>query len=257
MVSYFLPLEAGGKKVWGTPTYDFWCCHGSLVQAHTLHNAYIYYGDDDGLLICQYIPSELRTEWNGIPVTLTLAVDDRSSGLAPDNSSADGARHRPSHWAISVAVSCRDAARFSLQLRMPWWLSGKATITVNGGAEEAVSGPSSFHRITRTWKEDIIHLELPKSVTCCPIPDEPDTVAFLDGPVVLAGLCAEERLLIGDKDTPSSFLVPDNEREWSRWLSGYRAARQWQGLRFRPLLEVVDEPYTVYFATAKRGGAGR
>jgi DUF1680 family protein len=256
MVSYFLPLEAGGKKVWGTPTYDFWCCHGSLVQAHTLHNAYVYYSDDDGFMVCQYIPSELHTQWNGILVTLALAMDDRSSGLAPDNSSADGDRHRPSCWAIDIAVSCRDAVRFSLQLRMPWWLSGKARITVNGTPEEATAGPSSFHRMTRIWKQDTIHLELPKSVTCCPIPDEPDTVAFLDGPVVLAGLCSEERLLAGGKDNPSSFLVPDNEREWSRWLSGYRTVGQQRGLRFRPLHEIVDEPYTVYFPT-KGDGAGR
>ena len=35
MPAYFLPLEGGARKQWGTPTEDFWCCHGSLVQAHT------------------------------------------------------------------------------------------------------------------------------------------------------------------------------------------------------------------------------
>ena len=30
MIAYFLPLYAGAEKVWGTPTEDFWCCHGSL-----------------------------------------------------------------------------------------------------------------------------------------------------------------------------------------------------------------------------------
>src|SRR5665647_2082442 len=32
MVTYFLPLEGGARKVWGSPTEDFWCCHGTLVQ---------------------------------------------------------------------------------------------------------------------------------------------------------------------------------------------------------------------------------
>jgi DUF1680 family protein len=36
MIAYFLPLRAGSVKAWGTPTQDFWCCHGSLVQAHTM-----------------------------------------------------------------------------------------------------------------------------------------------------------------------------------------------------------------------------
>jgi hypothetical protein len=26
MVAYFLPLRAGARKEWGTPTDDFWCC---------------------------------------------------------------------------------------------------------------------------------------------------------------------------------------------------------------------------------------
>lgn len=37
MIAYFLPLHAGAEKIWGTPTDDFWCCHGSLVQAHTMY----------------------------------------------------------------------------------------------------------------------------------------------------------------------------------------------------------------------------
>ena len=36
---------------------DFWCCHGSLVQAHTLYPAGIYFEDDAGLVVSQYIPT--------------------------------------------------------------------------------------------------------------------------------------------------------------------------------------------------------
>ena len=49
MISYFLPLEAGAVKKWGSPTDDFWCCHGSLVQAHPLHGSTTYYQDDRGI----------------------------------------------------------------------------------------------------------------------------------------------------------------------------------------------------------------
>jgi DUF1680 family protein len=49
---------------------DFWCCHGSLVQAHTLHNAYVCYEDEEGLAVCQYIPTEIEWEWDGVPVTV-------------------------------------------------------------------------------------------------------------------------------------------------------------------------------------------
>ena len=43
MIAYFLPFYAGAEKVWGTPTEDFWCCHGTLVQAHTIYTNHIWY----------------------------------------------------------------------------------------------------------------------------------------------------------------------------------------------------------------------
>jgi hypothetical protein len=69
----------------------------------------------------------------------------------------------------------------------------------------------------------------------------------MDGPVVLAGLCDEERTLHGDKDHPETLLIPDHEREWSTWKGWYRTVGQARGIRFVPLYEVRGERYTVYF----------
>jgi hypothetical protein len=79
------------------------------------------------------------------------------------------------------------------------------------------------------------------------LPDRPDTVAFLDGPVVLAGLCAAEQPLTGDVTRPEELLWPDDERDPFRWNGGYRVRGQAGGLRFMPLHEVTDEQYSVYF----------
>jgi DUF1680 family protein len=250
MVAYFLPLQAGARKIWGTPTDDFWCCHGSLVQAHTLHNAYVYYEDEEGLVVCQYIPTELEWEWDGVPVTVMQVFDSESSTGRPRD--PDGLVHRPKRWVIELSVRCEQPVAFALKLRLPWWLSGPATISVNGEPEPIKTGALSFHCIRRTWRDDHIRVEFPKALTTCPLPDKPDTVAFMDGPVVLAGLCEEERTLYGDKDNPASMLTPDNEREWGEWKQGYRVRNQERGLRFKPLHEVVDEPYTVYFPVRSR-----
>ena len=56
MISYFLPFYAGAEKVWGTPTEDFWCCHGTLVQAHTIHTNHIWYAHAGGLTLSQILP---------------------------------------------------------------------------------------------------------------------------------------------------------------------------------------------------------
>ena len=245
MIDYFLALDPGARKEWGTPTHDFWCCHGSLVQAHTTHNAYVYYEDADGLSVCQYIPTELAWERNGVPVVVRQAFDQENSTSAPHQS--DGALRRPTRWAIDLSVRCERPTDFALKLRLPWWLAGPAQIMVNGEPQAVSTVPSSFVAIRRTWSDDRVRIELPKALTACPLPDRPDTVAFMDGPVVLAGLCDEERTLHGDKDHPETLLIPDHEREWSTWTGWYRAAGQARGIRFVPLYEVRDERYTVYF----------
>jgi DUF1680 family protein len=148
---------------------------------------------------------------------------------------------------IELSVRCEQPVSFALKLRLPWWLAGEATILVNGEPEQISAGPASFHMIRRTWQEDKVRVELPMTLWTCALPDEPDTVAFMDGPVVLAGLCDEERTLKGDKNAPETILVPDNEREWWMWQQGYKTRDQDPGVRFVPLYQVTDEPYTVYF----------
>jgi len=251
MVAYFLPLQAGGRKVWGTPTADFWCCHGSLVQAHTLHDAYVYYEDEEGLAVCQYIPTKLEWEWDGVPVMVKQTFDSEASTSRPRE--PDGSVHRPQRWVIELSIRCARPVLFALKLRLPWWVSGQSVVLVNGEPAAVSAGPSSFHEIRRTWEEDTVRVELPKALSTCPLPDEPGMVAFMDGPVVLGGLCDEERVLYGDKGDPETMLTPDNEREWTMWRPGYRTRNQERGFRFIPLYEIRDEGYTVYFPVREAG----
>jgi len=240
-VAYFLPLAAGSRKVWGTPTEDFWCCHGTLVQTHPTHASAIYYASSEGLTVAQYIPSTLAWQLAGVAVQLTLTIDPQVRAV-----------RRPDQQAIDLAIDCAEPAEFTLSLRLPWWLAGEATVTVDGERQHIASAPASFIHLCRTWQHNRVRLELPKRLWTCPLPDEPGTVAFMDGPVVLAGLCDEERALYGDPAHPEALLAPDNEREFDTWLGGYRTVGQDRGVRFRPLYEIADERYTVYFPVRPR-----
>jgi DUF1680 family protein len=75
MIAYFLPFYAGAEKVWGTPTEDFWCCHGTLVQAHTIYADHIWFEEEGGLILSQYIPGEAAWQRDGKNVTLRLTQD--------------------------------------------------------------------------------------------------------------------------------------------------------------------------------------
>ncbi len=236
MVAYFLPLHGGAVKDWGTPADDFWCCHGTLVEAHASHTRGVYFEDDAGLTVAQYVPSELTWERAGVPVRVSQDVDHQR-----------GQTRRPQSLAIRVTVSCARPVEFDLRLRLPWWLRGAATIDVNGERYTVPDEPSSWHSLRRTWHDETLTLTFPKGLTSVPLPDDPATVAFMDGPVVLAGLCDEERALRGDAGDPSTLLTPDNEREWGNWEPGYRTRNQERTIRFVPLHDVRDERYSVYF----------
>jgi len=250
MVAYFLPLRAGSAKKWGTPTRDFWCCHGTLVQAHAAHGSGVYFESSDGLTVCQYVSTELNWKWNGIPVKITLTSDGQAGDMQKIEAGASNPR-RPRSTAFALKIACEKPVEFALNIRLPWWLDGEPLVEVNGEPENVESAPSSFVRLSRTWGDDTVRVTLPKKLAACPLPDMPETVAFMDGPVVLAGLCDEERLLFGDADNPQSILTPDNEREWATWQGGYRTVNQERGLRFIPLHEVTDQRYTVYFPIRK------
>jgi len=249
MICYFLPMAPGSVKRWGSPTNDFWCCHGTLVQAQTSYPKYIYFEDEKGLVVSQYIPTELRWEWQGTQVRICQTFDPEASTShvhLPDQSV-----HRPEHWVLDLTISCQRPVNFDLKLRLPWWLYGAATILINDQPEEKPANHSGYWTIQRTWNQDKIQIIFPKHITVCPLPDKPDSVAFMDGPVVLAGLCDEERMLYNADEEPGFMLVPDDVREWNVWKPGYRARNQDRGLRFIPLYEIRDEKYTIYFPIKK------
>ncbi|MCX6344370.1 MAG: glycoside hydrolase family 127 protein [Armatimonadetes bacterium] len=241
MVAYYLPMRPGSVKEWGHPTDHFWCCHGTLVQAHPIHATYAFYEDDEGIALSQFIPTEASWKWNDVQVLVTQTIDAQKK-----------APRRPKINAYEIAVEPQKPVEFALKVRLPWWLSGEANVTVNGEPIKIKSEPSSYISIKRTWNSgDKIHIDMPKALVAVPLPDDQDMVAFMDGPIVLAGLCDEERMLVGDKGNPHSMLVPDCEWEWGQWLTAYRTRLQERGMRFIPINEVRKERYTLYFPVKK------
>jgi DUF1680 family protein len=259
MIAYFLPMNPGGVKVWGTPTEDFWCCHGSLVQAHTIYPNHIWFESQDGITLSQYIPSEASLDREDNHLSLKLKMDPQLEE-----------HHRPEEMSYTLHVHAEQPQEFTLGLRLPWWLSGAPVVSINGKPLDVGGEISGYLEIRRLWDQDSLHIQLPKNLVSVPLPDEQDMYAFMDGPVVLAGLnpvsapAAPPRKdgtgflarpdyqirgisLVGDPDRPETFLTPDNEREWIFWRGDYRTRGQGQDFRFIPLHEIRDELFTVYF----------
>jgi DUF1680 family protein len=248
MVAYFLPLAGGARKNWGSPTEHFWCCHGTLVQAHTRHSATIYYESESAITVAQYIPSRLTTATGGTPVTIELDVGDDMSDVGAGGGSSAGSRHRPQTWDIRLNVTAERAVRTTIRLRVPAWAAGEPVVRVNGVAVAATSN-GGFIELQREWQDDEIELRLPLGLRAIEIPDEPTTVAFVYGPVVLAGECDAEVTIDLHGGSAVDLVRPHNERQWTQWLPGWRVVGQNRTIQLRPLYEIADQPFSVYFPT--------
>ena len=250
MVAYFLPLEGGGRKNWGTPTEDFWCCHGTLVQAHTRHSGLIFYLGEDGVLtVAQHISARARVAATNGDADVRVKVLDDAGYVGPDsNAGGAGDAHRPSAVRIRIEITSNEGAALSVRIRVPEWSAAEPMLSGDDRVEHVEGALIINHPGVRTS----VDIAFPFALRAVPIPDEPATVAFAEGPVVLAGLVDREVSLDGDASSAASLLAPDNERQWTEWLRGYRTVGQSSTIRFRPVHEIVDEPYSLYFPIKSR-----
>lgn len=265
MVSYFLEMGPGSTKTWGSATNHFWCCHGTLVQAHASYDHAIFHEDPSGLVVSQFIPSQTAWCFGETNVQVLLSQRSQTGSMVMQTFNDEGLgfiqqlhlpqipTDRPNRYVYELQIKCDQPAEFDVKLRIPWWVMGQPVILVNGEPNPISDQSLSFVRIRKVWNNDTVTIVFPKEVTSLPLPDQPDTVSFMDGPTVLAGLVDEERLLEGDPDRPETILVPHNERHHSFWRDGsYKTINQERSIRFIPLPDVTDETYTIYFPIRKR-----
>ncbi len=252
MPAYFLPLKSGSVKKWGRKTHDFWCCHGTTVQAHTIYANLCYYEDPENnrLIIGQYINSEYKRNEN---VTVMQSIDmkyynDSTFFVQNDDS-------RMNRWYLKFHIHAKSPEKFTISFRVPEWISGKPIIAVNDEEVNDITENNGYLSIEKTWHNDIISIYLPAALMLSTLPDMPQLTAFLEGPIVLAGLCEKDCGIYMDSDKPETALTYVTEHTYSTFpwqQSTYRTINQPENIDFIPLHDIADEKYTVYF-TRKEG----
>ena len=245
MPTYFLPLGAGSRKKWGTKTRDFWCCHGTMVQAQTLYPELVWFTDGDKITAAQYIPSEFTAEMNGANVTVS-----QTTGMKYYNDQAffdekdDG---QMSRWLLKFSVKCDKPVRFTLSLRVPEWAKG-VELEVNG-KNTAAPVKDGWLDITADWQNDSVQVFFPSELRAETLPDMPELMSVVDGPIVLAGIIGSDCGITGADKLNEQFM-PQMEHTYGTFpwrQNSWRTRNQPQSVMFRPLYEVTDEEYTVYF----------
>lgn len=234
MLIYYLPLATGFRKAYGTAYDSFWCCTGTGVETFSKLGDSIYFHDDDALLVNLFIASQVNWQQKGVVV--------------------EQATRFPEEQGTSLTVHAAQPTEFTLKLHIPYWATRGVTVSVNGERILAEATPTSYLALKRTWKDgDRVSLDLPMSLHVQPMPDDPEMMAILYGPVVLAGLADitdRPRVFLADAAKPEDWIKPVEGKPLH-----FRTVGQSPELELLPLNRIVHEAYGVYWIVTKPGSA--
>ncbi len=188
---YFTPARPRHYRVYSAPNEAMWCCVGSGMENHGKYNQFIYTHSNDSLYLNLFIASELNWREKGIKIKQETGFPyEEQTSLTVTGNSVD----------------------FTLLIRYPSWVKdGALKVTVNGNSIDYNARPSSYLAIDRTWQEgDVVQIMLPMHNSIEQMPNVPEYVAFLHGPILLAAETGTEDL---------KGLIADDSR-WGHIASG-------------------------------------
>lgn len=164
---YYVAQRPGSYREYCDPDWSYVCCSGTGVESYAKLNNNIYYHNDSVLWVNQYIASTLT--WKQRQLTV-----DMETGY-------------PRFDDVHLTVNTPTPVLLEVRLRVPGWATKGATVTING-ERQAVSGTAgSYLSIRRTWHNgDKVDLVIPRTFHLWHMPDNPNRVAVLYGPVVMA-----------------------------------------------------------------------
>lgn len=247
MPTYFLPTHAGGKKTWGSKRNDFWCCHGTMVQSQTIYPSLCFYADEDAdkLIINQFMPARTKVNFAGKEAAVTMNNDMK---FYVDQSLFDEAGEiQTSRWHMIIKVEA-DKAAGKIAIRIPEWTKNEYELLINGNKVQAAV-ENGYAVLEKEWEKDEIEVFFNARLELSEIGDVDNLVAVMEGPIVLVGICNSDKGLYVQDELEKVF-VPFKEHTYDAFpwqQSTYMTAGQPENIRFKPLYDVIDEQYTMYF----------
>ncbi len=170
---YFTPARPRHYRVYSTPNEAMWCCVGSGLENHGKYNQFIYTHQSDSLYLNLFIASELHWKERGISIRQETRFPYEEKALLKIT---EGASH------------------FTWMIRYPFWVKeGALKIKVNGKSVSYTVKPSSYVAINRKWKKgDVMEIQLPMHHRIERLPNVPNYVALLHGPILLGAKTGTE-----------------------------------------------------------------
>jgi DUF1680 family protein len=167
--TYMTPLLTGAERGYSNAGEDaFWCCVGTGLESHAKHGEAIFWEGKDTLFVNLYIPADAH--WQARRAELTL---DTRYPFEPESR--------------LKLTKLGAPGRFVIALRVPGWAATGIKVSVNDKTltPAIVNG---YAVVERRWKQgDTVAITIPLDLRIESTPGDPDTVAIVRGPMVLAG----------------------------------------------------------------------
>ena len=188
---YFTPARPRHYRNYSAPNEAMWCCVGTGMENHGKYGQFVYTHVGDALYVNLFVSSELNWKEKGISL--------RQETSFP-------------YAETSRITMTQGKGKFPLLVRYPGWVKpGQFEVKVNGQKVDIISGPSSYVTIDRQWKKgDVIDITFPMHNSIKYLPNVPQYIALMHGPVLLAAKTGTEDL---------AHLVADDSR-FGQYASG-------------------------------------
>ena len=192
---YFTPARPRHYRNYSAPNEAMWCCVGTGMENHGKYGQFIYTHVGDALYVNLFVASELNWKEQGI----VLRQDTKFPYAETSRITIQEVRGKKSE------VS-------KLLIRYPGWVKpGQFSVKVNGQPVSIISGPSSYVAIDRQWKKgDVVDINFPMHNSLKYLPNVPQYVALMHGPILLGMKTGTEDL---------AHLVADDSR-FGQYASG-------------------------------------
>jgi DUF1680 family protein len=192
MMTYFQATRPGYVRLFHTPDRSFWCCTGTGMENHAKYGDSIYFEDADGVWVNLYIASTVTSKACGLSLRQTTTF--------------------PNEPRTRLEITSARPVRTAIRVRQPGWCPDMR-IRVNGRRASARAEDNGYVVLDREWRQgDHIDVDLPMRLRTEALPGTTDMVAFVYGPIVLAGRLGRDGL------SPGSQIIV-NERESGTMLN--------------------------------------
>ena len=188
---YFTPARPRHYRNYSAPNEAMWCCVGTGMENHGKFGQFIYTHVGDALYVNLFVASELNWREKGLTLRQETAFP---------------------YAETSRITITSGKGEFPLQVRYPGWVKPSSfEVKVNGQPVQIITGPSSYITINRKWKKgDIIDITFPMHNSIKYLPNEPQYIAMMHGPIMLAAKTGTEDL---------AHLIADDSR-FGQYASG-------------------------------------